>query len=54
MHEQLGAAFATELHHGPRAYAQFVGTNQATADERATHALHAHAAVQVYLAASAD
>ena len=54
MHQQLGAAFATESHHGPRAYARFVGTNQATADERATHALHAHAAVQVYLAASAD
>jgi hypothetical protein len=54
MHQQLGAAFATESHHGPRDYARFVGTNQATADERATHALHAHAAVQVYLAASAD
>lgn len=51
MHEQLGAAFATEAHHGPRAYARFVGTNQTTPEERAAHALHAHAAVQVYLAA---
>ena len=52
MREQLAAAFATEQHHGPRAYAQFVGTDHATPDERAEHALHAHAAVQVYLAAA--
>lgn len=53
MREQLAAAFATEEHHGPRAYAQFVGTDQATSDERVEHA-HAHAAVQVYLAAVDD
>jgi hypothetical protein len=52
MREQLAAAFATEEHHGPRAYAQFVGTDQATPDERFEHARHAHAAVQVYLAAA--
>jgi hypothetical protein len=52
--EQLAAAFATEEHHGPRAYAQCVGTAQATPDERVEHALHAHAAVQVYLAAADD
>ncbi|HXV94007.1 MAG TPA: nucleotidyl transferase AbiEii/AbiGii toxin family protein [Pseudonocardia sp.] len=54
MREQLAAAFATEEHHGARAYARFVGTDQATPDERAALALHAHVAVQAFLAVAED
>lgn len=50
MRQQLAAAFATEEHHGPRAYANFLATN-ATPDERAALALHAYGAVQVFLVA---
>lgn len=50
MHDQLADSFATEDHHGPRAYAKFVGADQATPDESAALALHAHGAVQAYLA----
>jgi hypothetical protein len=46
---QLASAFASEDHHGSRAYARFVGTDQADLDERAELALHAYGAVQAYL-----
>lgn len=51
MHHQFAAAFATEGHHGPLAYARFVSTG-GDLDERAALALHAHGAVQAYLAAA--
>jgi hypothetical protein len=50
LNNQLATAFASEDHHGPLAYARFVGTNQADRDERAELSLHAYSAVQAYLA----
>lgn len=51
LNDQLAAAFASEEHHGPIAYARFVGT-VGNLDERAALALHAYGAVQAYLAAA--
>ena len=50
LNDQLATAFASEDHHGPRAYARFVGPDEADRDERAELALHAYGAVQAYLA----
>lgn len=50
MNNQLARAFASESHHGPLAYARFVGNDQVDRDERAELALHAYGAVQAYLA----
>lgn len=47
--DHLATAFASENHHGPLAYARFVGTDEADPDERAELALHAYGAVQAYL-----
>lgn len=52
MRRQLAAAFASEDHHGPRAYAKFVATDHATPDDRTALALRAYGAVQTYLAAA--
>lgn len=52
MCRQLGAAFASEDHHGPKAYARFVATDQGTPDDRTALALRAYGAVQAYLAAA--
>ena len=49
LNDQLAAAFASEDHHGAVAYARFVSTD-GNLDERAALALHAHGAVQAYLA----
>ena len=49
LNDQLAAAFASEEHHGPIAYARFVGSD-GNLDERAALALHAYGAVQAYLA----
>jgi hypothetical protein len=50
LHTQLAAAFASEDHHGPLAYARFVGAGEVDLEQRAELALHAYGAVQAYLA----
>lgn len=51
MRAKLADAFASEDHHGARAYARFVGSDDVDVDERVGLALHAHAAVHQYLSA---